>query len=112
MGMIQMAHSDMIVIGASAGGITALKKLVSCLPQELQASMFVVLHLGTYSSSTHGGACGSLAEMYCQSEHTGLRHTISLYQNELAALLPQLQQFREMLSRKSSLPFEPSSPVK
>lgn len=47
-----MAHSDMIVIGASAGGITALKKLVSCLPQELQASMFVVLHLGTYSSST------------------------------------------------------------
>ncbi len=53
-----------------------------------------------------------LRKCIARSEHTGLRHTISLYQKELAALLPQLQQFREMLSRKSSVPFEPSSPVK
>ncbi|GJL58276.1 MAG: protein-glutamate methylesterase [Nitrospirales bacterium] len=50
--MIQSSHPDIIVIGASAGGITALKKLVSSLPQELQASIFVVLHLGSYSAST------------------------------------------------------------
>lgn len=50
--MIQSSHSDIIVIGASAGGITALKKLVPYLPRDLQASILVVLHLGSYSTST------------------------------------------------------------
>ncbi len=50
--MIQSSHPDIIVIGASAGGITALKKLVSYLPQDLQAAIFIVLHLGSYSTST------------------------------------------------------------
>ncbi|GJL68609.1 MAG: protein-glutamate methylesterase [Nitrospirales bacterium] len=50
--MIQSSHPDIIVIGASAGGITTLKKFVSYLPQDLQASILVVLHLGSYSNST------------------------------------------------------------
>jgi two-component system chemotaxis response regulator CheB len=36
---------DIVVIGASAGGIEALKELVGELPEELPAALFVVLHL-------------------------------------------------------------------
>src|SRR4051794_12924773 len=43
-----MGH-DLIVIGASAGGIEALSALVSALPDDLAACICVVQHL----SSTH-----------------------------------------------------------
>lgn len=40
-----MPTHDIIVIGASAGGVEALSKLVAELPRSLRASVFVVLHL-------------------------------------------------------------------
>jgi two-component system, chemotaxis family, protein-glutamate methylesterase/glutaminase len=40
-----MATRDMIVIGASAGGVQALSKLVADLPAELPAAVFIVLHI-------------------------------------------------------------------
>jgi two-component system chemotaxis response regulator CheB len=36
---------DIIVIGASAGGIEALKVLISALPAGFQAAIFIVLHV-------------------------------------------------------------------
>lgn len=41
-----MPKQDIIVVGASAGGVEALKVLVADLPPDLQASIFVVLHIG------------------------------------------------------------------
>lgn len=38
------AH-DIIVVGASAGGVEALKRLVSLLPNDLSAAVFVTLHI-------------------------------------------------------------------
>jgi two-component system, chemotaxis family, protein-glutamate methylesterase/glutaminase len=35
---------DIIVIGASAGGVSALRKLIASLPDSLEASLFVVQH--------------------------------------------------------------------
>jgi len=40
-----MARKDIVVIGASAGGMDALQKLVSRLPADLPAAVFVVWHL-------------------------------------------------------------------
>ena len=40
----------LIVIGASAGGVTALQTLASTLPADFPAPVLVVLHIGTHPS--------------------------------------------------------------
>ena len=40
-----MATHDTIVVGASAGGVQALTKLVTGLPADLPAAVFIVLHI-------------------------------------------------------------------
>ena len=40
-----MALRNIIVIGASAGGFEALKKLVAGLPKDLEAALFIVWHM-------------------------------------------------------------------
>jgi len=40
-----MATRDIIVIGASAGGVSALSTLVTSLPADLPAAVFIVLHI-------------------------------------------------------------------
>ena len=40
-----MATHDIVVIGASAGGVEAISTLVSDLPRDLRAAVFVVLHI-------------------------------------------------------------------
>ena len=42
-----MAHHDIVAIGASAGGVEALTRLVRDLPAGLPASLFVVCHFPT-----------------------------------------------------------------
>ena len=46
-----MAKKDIVVIGASAGGIEALRELVSELPADLPAALFVVVHIQPYAVS-------------------------------------------------------------
>src|SRR5437762_1813932 len=40
-----MAKHDVIVIGASAGGVEAISRVIGELPRDLRASIFVVLHI-------------------------------------------------------------------
>jgi two-component system chemotaxis response regulator CheB len=44
-----MQRKDIIVIGASSGGIDAFKGLFAALPRDLKASVFIVLHVAPYS---------------------------------------------------------------
>lgn len=46
---------DIIVVGASAGGIEALRTLVGALPEDLSASVFVVLHTSPESPGMLAG---------------------------------------------------------
>lgn len=41
-----MARKDIVVVGASAGGMDALRQLVGGLPADFHASLFVVWHMG------------------------------------------------------------------
>lgn len=45
-----MASKDIVVIGASAGGIDALKTIVATLPKDLKAAIFITLHIAPYSA--------------------------------------------------------------
>lgn len=46
-----MPGHDIVVIGTSAGGVEALRQLVRELPTDLQASVFVVIHMPAQSPS-------------------------------------------------------------
>jgi two-component system chemotaxis response regulator CheB len=46
-----MAKRDIIVIGASAGGVEALKEVVAGLPAALPAAVLVVLHVPSHARS-------------------------------------------------------------
>lgn len=46
-----MAHRDMVVIGASAGGLEALRQLLGALPANLDAAVLVVLHTSNHEGS-------------------------------------------------------------
>jgi two-component system, chemotaxis family, protein-glutamate methylesterase/glutaminase len=46
-----MARKDIVVMGASAGGMEALQKVVARLPEDLPAALFVVWHLSPGAKS-------------------------------------------------------------
>ena len=46
-----MANRDILLIGASAGGVQALSKLVAGLPADLPAAVFIVLHVAPHGRS-------------------------------------------------------------
>ena len=46
-----MPGHDIIVVGASAGGVEALSRLAGQLPEELPASLFIILHIPAQSPS-------------------------------------------------------------
>src|SRR5215218_2320033 len=46
---------EIVVIGASAGGVEALKTLVAGLPPDFPAAVFVVVHFPAYATSSLPG---------------------------------------------------------
>ncbi|HEY2140268.1 MAG TPA: chemotaxis protein CheB [Chthoniobacterales bacterium] len=61
-----MAVCDIITIGASMGGVEALQSLLAGLPANLQAAVFIVLHIGAANSNLPQilSRCGRLPAMH------------------------------------------------
>lgn len=53
-----MARKSIVVIGASAGGVEALQKIIPALPADLPAAVFVVLHTSPESPATLSNILG------------------------------------------------------
>ena len=62
-----MPNRDIIVIGASAGGVEALTQLVRALPANLAAAVFVVLHIPAHTPSM-------MPEILSRHGHLPARH--------------------------------------
>jgi len=71
-----LSGHDIIVIGASAGGVEALRMLVHALPAHFPASVFVVLHIPPHHPS-------ALPTILCQ---TGPLHAFHPIDNALIEL--------------------------
>ena len=67
-----MARSSIIVIGASAGGVTALRSLAAALPKSLSVPVLVVLHIGANRSElpTLLNAAGPLHASHAEDGET------------------------------------------
>jgi two-component system chemotaxis response regulator CheB len=62
-----LPSNDIIVIGASAGGVQALSEVVASLPADLPAAVFAVLHLTPFGRS-------ALPQILNRSSHLVARH--------------------------------------
>lgn len=62
-----MRNHNIIVVGASAGGVTALQELFSQFPPDIQASFFVVLHISPESPSILAGLIDKASQLKAQS---------------------------------------------
>jgi two-component system chemotaxis response regulator CheB len=55
----RVAGRDVVVLGASAGGVEAVRRLVRMLPADLPAAVFVVIHRGPEEPSLLAGVLGA-----------------------------------------------------
>jgi two-component system chemotaxis response regulator CheB len=68
-----IVQRDVIVVGASAGGVQALQALVSQLPPELPASILVVLHLMSAGTSVLDSILGRAGDLPATQARDGDR---------------------------------------
>lgn len=68
-----MPTHDIIVIGASAGGVEALRVLVRALPAQLAAAVFIVLHIPPHIPSTLAAILNRAGSLPVRQAEDGLR---------------------------------------
>jgi two-component system chemotaxis response regulator CheB len=64
-------HRDIVVIGASAGGVEALLELVTTLPKDFPAPIFIVQHVAPYSLSLMPQLLSRVSALPAKHPHNG-----------------------------------------
>ena len=64
---------DLVVIGASAGGVEVLSRVVRDLPSDLRAAICIVLHIAPGSPSMLAHILGRAGRLPCRPAHDGER---------------------------------------
>lgn len=67
-------NRDIVVIGASAGGLDAIRTLLGALPPDLPASIFVVIHRGTREPNLLPDILGAASRLPVVSAVDGQTH--------------------------------------
>lgn len=67
----QLNSRDLVVMGASAGGVETLKEVVAGLPVDLPAAVCVVLHIAPTSPSALAHILGRAGPLPCRSADDG-----------------------------------------
>jgi two-component system, chemotaxis family, protein-glutamate methylesterase/glutaminase len=65
------ARRDLVVIGSSAGGVDTLKRVVSALPHNLEASVCVVMHIAPSSPSALAQILARSGPLACSQAQDG-----------------------------------------
>ncbi|PRY49973.1 two-component system chemotaxis response regulator CheB [Geodermatophilus tzadiensis] len=67
-----MATRDLVVVGASAGGVEALRELCACLPEDLPAAVLVALHMPASGRSALASVLGRVSRLPVRAAEDGL----------------------------------------
>jgi two-component system, chemotaxis family, protein-glutamate methylesterase/glutaminase len=65
------ARHDLVVIGASAGGVETLRRVVADLPADLPAAVCIVVHVARASPSALGSILGRAGPLPCRAATDG-----------------------------------------
>jgi two-component system, chemotaxis family, protein-glutamate methylesterase/glutaminase len=65
------APPDLVVIGASAGGVETLRRVVAALPEDLHAAVCIVLHISPGSPSALAHILQRAGTLPCQAARDG-----------------------------------------
>ncbi|MGO9887379.1 MAG: chemotaxis protein CheB [Solirubrobacteraceae bacterium] len=66
-------HHDLVVIGASAGGVEVLTRVVKGLPADLRAAVCIVLHIAPGSPSMLAHILSRAGPLPCRTARDGER---------------------------------------
>jgi two-component system, chemotaxis family, protein-glutamate methylesterase/glutaminase len=65
-------HRDLVVMGASAGGVETLSRVVAGLPRTLPAAVCIVLHIAPESPSALAGILARAGSLPCRPASDGV----------------------------------------